>query len=224
MSVTAPEKAITYIRGYFQHSPTFIALDALEILLKYSTGTRKDGVTPEWYHPVCVMMWLMNHEDCLDTIFYHTCCAALLHDTVEDHGVMLEAFERKFQYDPPDSGFSNPEISHSIKLLSKERIDRKKKSNDDYYQDLGEDEVASLVKGADRIDNLRTMTKVFSLEKQRRYIADTRENVIPMIKRARHTFPRRRPVFEAIKFALNLECDLIEEALDAKEKLATLGN
>jgi (p)ppGpp synthase/HD superfamily hydrolase len=212
----SPEKAITYIRGYFQKPGGFIALDALNICLKYHTGLRKDGVTPEWYHPVSVMLWLMCHEDTLDTISGITYCVALLHDTAEDHGVMLEAFEKKFPRDL--------EIAYSVRLLSKHTIDRAKKSNDDYYQDLSSDDLASLVKGADRIDNLRTMTNVFTHEHQRYYIKDTRENVLPMIKRARHNFPKRRAIYEAIKYDLVLACDLIEEKLDVEQRLHTATN
>ena len=47
MQFTDPAKAITYVRGFFQNTHGYITLDALEILLKYSTGKRKDGVTPE---------------------------------------------------------------------------------------------------------------------------------------------------------------------------------
>jgi (p)ppGpp synthase/HD superfamily hydrolase len=218
MSVTSPEKAITYIRGFFRHTPNAMALDALNILLKYSTGTRKDGVTPEWFHPVCVMMWLMNFDECLDTIAYRVYCVALLHDTREDHGIMMEAFRAKFQYSPPDNGFQHPEIASEIELLSEKSIERPdKKTPKDYFDALAENEVASLVKGSDRIDNLRTMTRVFPLAKQRQYIEETRTLIIPMIKTARHNFGKRVSVYEAIKYTLNLECDLIEEGLDAKD-------
>jgi (p)ppGpp synthase/HD superfamily hydrolase len=216
MSVTSPEKAITYIRGFFRHSTSAIALDALNILLKYSTGTRKDGVTPEWFHPVCVMMWLMNFEECLDTIAWRVYCTALLHDTREDHKLMMEVFQGKFPHG------SVWDVAHPVELLSKKSIDQpKKKTPKDYYAALAQSEVASLVKGSDRIDNLRTMTRVFTIEKQRQYIEETRTLIIPMIKEARHNFGKRVSVYEAIKYTLHLECDLIEEGLDAKEKLAT---
>src|SRR3990170_8235289 len=74
------------------------ALAALEFAMKYHTGTRKDGVTPEFQHQVEIALYaltlpdLMHREEVIATI--------LLHDVREDYGVADAEIASLFFEDP----------------------------------------------------------------------------------------------------------------------------
>ena len=59
MSFTEPLKAKTFLAGHF--SGTRVT-HALELVYQYHNGVRKDGVTPEWFHQLSILMYLMTME------------------------------------------------------------------------------------------------------------------------------------------------------------------
>lgn len=79
------------------------------------------------------------------------------------------------------------EIANSVEKLTK-KFNWVKKSYEHYFEELGEDEIASIVKWADRINNINTMVWVFSKEKQLEYIKEVEEYFLPMLKKARKNF------------------------------------
>jgi (p)ppGpp synthase/HD superfamily hydrolase len=71
-----------------------VAARAMDFAEKHHTGTRKDGVTPEFAHQVAIAHYirtlpdLVYPEETLATIF--------LHDVVEDYDVPLTELSGKF--------------------------------------------------------------------------------------------------------------------------------
>ena len=79
-----------------------------------------------------------------------------------------------------------------------------------YYAEISECPVASIVKPVDRAHNIGSMLGAFSYEKQVSYIAETRELVLPALKRARRRFPEQELAYENIKQILTTRIALIE--------------
>lgn len=200
-----------WLLGVAETNTTYLhALNALEYARKIHIGLRKDSITPEFQHQIEIAHFIrtMNHH-LIDSP--NTLAVIFLHDTLEDyaesHQINLESLTKRF----------NKTIADSVVVISKIR-DGKKLSNEEYYKGIAECPIASVAKGADRINNLTSMYNAFSHEKQRKYIQETKEFVLPMLKNARHNFPQQEGVYENIKFFINSYIKVVEQRLDIEEK------
>ena len=186
-------------RGYYQ------AVEALSFAEEYHTGMRKDGVTPEFHPQISITHFArtlpnLRHEEAV-------LCAALLHDVVEDYDVTIETISTRF----------GEEVANAVMLLTKKYRDVKKDTAQ-YYRDIAQCPIASIVKGCDRIHNFQTMPNVFSGEKQTKYMTECKEHIIPMLKTARNRFPDQELAYENIKYALKSQIDLIGMIVAAREQ------
>ena len=98
-------------------------------------------------------------------------------------------------------------------MISKNIGDETKDLNT-YLANCLNDEVVSVVKLADRINNVSTMVGVFKPERLARYIKETREEYIPLIKVARRKFPAQEPIYENFKLQLLNQLKLIDNIVD----------
>ena len=200
-----------------------IALAAMELGLQYHTGTRKDGVTPEFQHQVSQATFcrtldgvLMHPEETLATIF--------LHDIVEDceitpeevlHHLKSKGAELHLQLKLISSGLDKMTnqygdgFSHGQKGIKKEY--------EEYYGAMEDCPVASICKGMDRMHNHQSMIGVFTHEKQRDYIKHTEEFIIPMLKVSRKNWTRQEAAYTNVKHILQSQIELVEEILKADE-------
>lgn len=202
MTYTDPAKALCALRYWFHGKEYFTALEAMEFASQYHTGTRKDGKTPEFHHQVSIAMFLRTLEKGL--LFpQETLTAAILHDVVEDYDVSVSEIRLKF----------GNAVADAVNALSK-KADGFKKSEQDYYHNISQHPIASIVKGADRINNVQTMPGVFSREKQRSYIDESRALVLPMLKAARRKFPAQEASYENIKHMLISQISIIDLMID----------
>lgn len=175
-------------------------IEALEFAADRHTGTRNGG-DPEFIHQLGIFHHLRTmHEHIKNPIMVYT--LAFLHDVVEDKNVPLQEIESLF----------GAEVARKLDLLSKEVLGVKKK---DYSLDaVFNDEDASLVKGADRINNVSSMIGVFKKERLVRYVNETRNEFLPRLKLARRKFAHQEPLYEAMKIELDNQLVLIERILD----------
>ena len=177
----------------------FKALEAMEFAAKYHCGTRADGITPEFSHQLSIAHFARTLSiENMEAVI----CAALLHDVVEDYDVEVKTIQDKF----------GDVVAHSVFLLSKQ-VSGVKKTNEEYYMSLRTDRVASIVKGCDRIHNHQTMPGVFSKVKQGKYIQETNDFILPMIKAAKRNFPDQEGAYENVKHVLNSQIQLLQLAL-----------
>ncbi len=179
-------------------------LDALEFAAKFHQGRRKDGQTPEFQHQLEIVQYLRTLSAGL-TFPVETLAAGLLHDVAEDYDVGFEELEERF----------GKSIAHPVMLLTKKHRGHQVPA-DLYFSRIAESPVASVVKGADRINNLQSMLGVFSFEKQERYCQETREHFLPMLKAARRAFPRQEPVYENVKMMLRSQLVLLDAVRQAQ--------
>lgn len=192
------------IRAFLLGRSFYVAVEALEFAAGYHTGTRKDGETPEFHHQISITHFartlpnLRFEEEVL--------CAALLHDVVEDYDVPIETIRTRF----------GERVADAVLLLTK-KYRGIKKDTAQYYREIAECPIASIVKGCDRIHNFQTMPNVFSSEKQVKYMAECKEHILPMLKTARNRFPDQELAYENIKYALKSQIDLISLIVEARE-------
>ncbi|MBO5102762.1 MAG: HD domain-containing protein [Clostridia bacterium] len=115
-------------------------------------------------------------------------CTALLHDCIED---MKNVNKKEIEK------LTNAEIAHSVQLLTKApSIDYHQAENlKKYLDDILKDENATLVKIADRMHNISTLTNV-SEEKRNNKIKETKVFYLPMIQSASTLYHQYRPFFD----------------------------
>ena len=71
----------------------------------------------------------------------------------------------------------------------------------------------------DRINNIQSMTGVFSNEKQRKYIDEVNTHFIPMIKKSQNTFPEQTGAYFNGLYFLRSQIELIEATLEVSKKV-----
>ena len=196
------------LRYWLQGAGYFAALEAMEFAKKFHTGFRKDGVTPEFDHQICIghyvrslISGLQFPEDTMSTVF--------LHDVREDYHVSFEEIVSRFGID----------VANAVDAMTKEFRGVKKPINL-VFEQIANDPRASVAKGADRIHNFGSMIGVFKLSKQKEYIQEGKEYFLPMLKTARRRFVRQETIYENIKTMLTSQISLIESIHEALEKNA----
>ena len=151
---------------------------------------RKDG-RDEFIHPYRVAQILIFHGIYIDVAL----TAGLLHDVPENinYGLINDIF----------SGFGE-EVGILVWLLTR----RPGEDNSFYFARIGEDILAILVKMADRLHNLRNMTKnlgessFFTKDRLIEQVEETWEYLVPMIAKA-----------------VKIGCQYIEEIIEIHEEL-----
>jgi (p)ppGpp synthase/HD superfamily hydrolase len=173
-------------------------VEAMEFASHLHNGVRKDGITPEFDHQLKIAHYLRTIEQ---SLLYpsETISAALLHDVVEDKPVPLADIVAKF----------GTQVGEAVNLVTKSQH----KSDEQYYADMVNNPIASVVKGADRMHNVQTMVGVFTKDKQHRYVVETETLILPMLKQARRQFPKQDAAYHNIRHILISQCDLIKETV-----------
>jgi len=195
-------KKIVTLRYWLLGRGYHVALRALEFAAKFHTGTRKDGCTPEFDHQVTIALYIRTIADLLDYP-EETLAAVFLHDVCEDHDVGFDEIEAQFGRRIRDAVIRLTKVHRGVKVPP-----------DVYFGKMATDVIASVVKGADRMHNMQTMSAAFSETKQVDYIAETLDYILPMLKEARRTFTTQEPVYENVKLVLLSQIELIRIALN----------
>jgi (p)ppGpp synthase/HD superfamily hydrolase len=193
------EKTRTAIRYWMQGRNFHTALRAMEFGAKYHTGVRKDGKSPEYQHQISQANLVRTLES---TLIYpeETIATVFLHDVCEDYGVPLSSIYNDF----------GDLVGKGVELMTNKFADGSKKSKDDYYMAMVENPIASMAKGIDRTHNHQTMVGVFSQEKQDKYIEETEEFILPMLKSARKRWTEQEPAYQNVSTILRVQIELIQ--------------
>jgi len=194
------EKLKISLRYFCLGKEWYKAVEALEYAATLHSGTRKDGITPEFQHQLQMAHYVRT---LIPSLIYpeETIIAVILHDTPEDkenedQNASSAAIERRF----------GPRVAKATDLANKHRWASKTKQ----FEELAKDAIGSVVKGSDRSNNLGSMQGVFTDEKQKRYIEETIELFLPMLKAARRHFPQQEPIYENEKHLLLSQIDLLK--------------
>ena len=131
------------------------------IKMKHNNQTRKQG-TPYYLHPVAVSNYLKEYGFSEE---YQI--AALFHDLLEDTDTSYEEIEK----------ISNKDIAEAVRLVTKE----KGYKMDDYIDRISKNDMAKMVKLADRLHNL-SETHLTSKSFQKKYIEETEKYYLKLAK------------------------------------------
>jgi len=193
---------LAVMRGWLTGSTYYKAAEALELVCQLEKGKlRKDGETPSFHHQLSVARLVATLGPHL-SYAEETITTAFLHDVLEDHfnQVAVNDLDRRF----------GPLVRSAVRRLTKKgpgwTLDP-----DFYFEAIGSDPIASVVKLADRVHNLHTMTGAFNKEKQLRYAADFDMWFHPMLKRARRLHPSQFQAYENLKIILTSQVKLVGE-------------
>jgi sugar/nucleoside kinase (ribokinase family) len=141
--------------------------DAFAFAREAHRGQTRDEGTPYFAHP-CRVARILGSE--LGVIDPELLASALLHDTLEDVPIDRSYFEARF----------GPTVSNVVLSLTRAPGVAK----EDYLKGLSmASDDTLLVKMADRIDNLRQLHLSPHHGKAERYLDETRDYVLPLIKK-----------------------------------------
>lgn len=193
-----------WLLGMSEQNPDWrMPLNALEYAKTIHTGLRKDGATPEFQHQLEIAHYLRTLYKGL--LFpAQTMAAALLHDVPEDYDISYQEI----------AALCGEMVAKDVELLTKKHMGMKK-TEEAYFTEMASSSRASVIKGADRINNHQTMHGAFTLEKQASYLRETQQFILPMLKNARRLHPEQEPIYENIKFVLNAQIELVSIRLNA---------
>ncbi len=190
---TSYDKLFITLRYYLLGAKYYTALKALDLARNYHNGQyRKDKVTPYMIHPVEGALYITTLKDLINEELTIACF--LLHDVLEDCPVTFETLAGQIGLD----------VAEKCELLNKNN-----KSTKEYFDSISNDCIASIVKGADRINNVNTMKGVFSTEKQIAYTKEINEYFLPMLKKSRNQFPQQMLAYFNITHMLKSQINLL---------------
>lgn len=199
--MTPFEKKLLTLRQQLIGARYYGALAALDFAMAYHTGTRKDGITPEFQHQVEIALYALTladvkyREEVIATI--------MLHDVREDYGITQYEISELFD----DNDFAG-RVGRAVENMTKEwRGERKDEVL--LFEAMANDPIASIAKGCDRIHNLGSMVGVFKIEKQKEYLEEVDRLFIPMLKAARKRFSYQHNAYMNILHMMRSQYELI---------------
>lgn len=190
-------KIYTYLKGYamgLEWSDTLAALSFARVAHK--DQRRKSG-EPYIIHPLTVA----SHAVALGVKEDEVVAAAILHDVVEDCNIGVDMLP----------------VSDNTKDAVRRLTHVKGEPLGPYYREIGENRVASIVKLLDRCDNVSTMAGVFSVEKIKQYIDETREYVLPLIRQTKDKWPSDSNALFVLKYHIVSVIDGLEVCLNVND-------
>jgi len=197
------EKMYTYIRGYATGANMHETLKALSFSRKQHDGQLRKNGEPYIVHPLtmaCNALSLGIRDD-------EVVATILLHDVCEDCYVGLQELP------------INDRVRHSVELMTFEVMagETKETAKNRYYNLILQDRAATLTKLIDRSHNVSSMAGTFSKEKLKSYIEETRQYVLPLLRKAKTTYPEDSDILFVLKYHMTSVVDSIEATMQVYE-------
>lgn len=127
--------------------------------------------------------------------------AILLHDVCEDCGV------------EPEELPVNETVQEAVRLVT--RVDGESKGQ--YYGQIGENRIATLVKLIDRCHNVSQMSLAFSQEKLWKYMDETEDYVLPLLIDAIHQWPQHDAQYFLLDYQINSILQTVKALLERED-------
>ena len=202
------EKMYTYIRGYATGANMRETLKALAFARKQHDGQIRKNGKPYIIHPLtmaCNALSLGIRDD-------EVVATILLHDVCEDCDVGLQELP------------VNDRVRHSVELMTFELMagETKETAKNRYYNLILQDRAATLTKLIDRSHNVSSMAGTFSREKLKSYIEETRQYVLPLLRKAKTTYPEDSDILFVLKYHMTSVVDSIEATMQVYESEQTI--
>ena len=197
------DKMYTYIRGYANGRGMKQTLCALSFAREKHEGQLRKSGDPYSVHPLtmaCHALSLgINDDDVIATI--------LLHDVCEDCGVPLSALP------------VNDTVRRGVELMTFSVMEGETKESAKvrYYNLTPQSREAAITKLIDRCHNVSSMAGTFSKQKLRAYIDETRQYVLPLLRRIKRQYPEDSDFLFVLKYHITSVVDAIDETLKASD-------
>jgi len=195
------EHMYTYIRGFATGAMMPETLKALVFAREKHNGQKRKNGDPYIIHPLtmaCEAISLgIRDDDVVATI--------LLHDVCEDCDVGI-----------PDLPVGE-KTRNSVELMTFKIMpgETKEVAQNRYYNMILQDRAATLTKLLDRCHNVSSMAGVFSVDKLKAYIEETKLYVLPLLRKAKQTYPGDSDIL----FVLKYHIISVIESIDATMKV-----
>lgn len=198
-AVFVADKMYTYIRGYANGRDMHQTLRALSFARDQHNGQLRKSGEPYIVHPLtmaCHALSLGIRDD--DVI-----AVILLHDVCEDCGVSLAALP------------VNDAVRRGVELMTFQVMngETKETAKTRYYNLLPQSREASIAKLVDRCHNVSSMAGTFSTEKLQAYIEETRQYVLPLLRKVKCFYPDESDMLFILKYHITSVVDAIDETL-----------
>lgn len=211
------KKDIVSLRHWLLGKGYHMALFIMDYAMHHHDGKRKDG-TPEFNHQVSQCHYMRTLCDYL-LFAEETFAAIFLHDLTEDKPVSYEELEallkeknktlakvyKREEREPFNVERLMTAVKHLTKVYKGVKMDTQ-----EYFDNMVNNEIASVVKGGDRIHNITSMGAAFSKEKQEKYVVETETYILPMLKQAQRNNPHQNNVYENEKLVLKTQLNIIK--------------
>ena len=199
-------KRLISLRYWMAGRNFHLALRALDPNRRLFHGLRKDGATPEFDHHVCQAHFVRTLPNVL--FMEETLASVFFHDSPEDHGLSFQEI-RHLYADAPTFG---DRVANAVQRLTKTWRGQAVEASV-IFPAMAECPIASLNKGVDRIHNQQSMVGVFTPAKQRLYLQETEEFILPMLKAAAQRFPEQEEAYKILRTVLKMQGALIDVQL-----------
>ena len=181
----------TYIKTYASVKKLYQTAKVLPYARELHKGQLRKGKdkVPYIYHPLLISC----HALALGLDDDNLVSTALLHDVCEDCGVAVEELP------------VNEITKTAVSLLTKINDD-----DEQYYVQISQNAVATMVKLLDRCNNISSMAVGFSKEKMVEYIKETEKWFYPLLHKAKYEFPMYSNQIFLIKYHMTSVIEVIK--------------
>ena len=197
------EKMFTYLRGYASGAGMKETLKALAFAREKHSGQFRKSGEPYIIHPLTMACNAVSMGIKEDSVV----ATILLHDVCEDCDVRVE--------DLPVSDT----VKHAVDLMTFRVMDGETKeiAKNRYYNMLIQSREACMTKLIDRCHNVSSMAGTFSVEKLKAYIEETRQYVLPLLRKVKNKYPEDANVLFVLKYHIVSVVDSIDATIQVFE-------
>lgn len=197
-------KQVVYLRGYFAGMGFTQSQKAMELVLRYHKGERKDG-SPEASHLLEVATIVLGalHERSNSSDLDEIVAAALLHDLVED-------YSRQYSENALRMDFNLGVCQPVMNVCKPADFKKTREYREAYFRKIQSCPRSIIVKGADRLHNIRSMVNGFPVEKRELYILEVEEWFYPMMKFGERQYPEFKFVIMTLRKTIETELEMIK--------------
>lgn len=210
---TRTQKQEHYFKKYFEENRMNHALKALELVNEGHVNVRKDG-SEERSHLFEVMgLAIAMYDKKISSYELEliVCCNAL-HDLVED-------YPEKYSFEFLAAYFPIQVIDNLQRVTKWEGFKKEKADYDKYHGGIGQHFISTVTKACDRIHNLSSCHRVFTLKRKREYIKETEDYIIPNLKKWRKEDPTHYSVYTFLVLQLKKEIEVLNYICELEEKV-----
>ena len=199
-----PEKMYTYLRGYASALGMKDTLKALSFAReKHKEQLRKSG-EPYIVHPLTMACNAVSMGIKEDAVI----ATILLHDVCEDCGVSVGELP------------VSDTVKHAVDLMTFRVMEGETKeiAKNRYYNMLLSSREACMTKLIDRCHNVSSMAGTFSVQKLKSYIEETRQYVLPLLRKVKNQYPEDSDILFVLKYHIVSVVDSIDATIQVFER------